>query len=128
MGNSKFVKINNHLITYQSGVCSSQVHYILLQCNKFHLVKDIQVVPGEECITLHRLLICDLILKISKNSEKKFVPKLRTWKLKDPCMKEAYVESLNDLVANYRIDNPDNVDDIWKYFKEKVLSATEVCD
>ena len=40
-------------------------------------------------------------------------------------MKEAYVESLNDLLANYRIDNPDNVDDIWKYFKESVLSVTE---
>ena len=40
-------------------------------------------------------------------------------------MKEVCVESLNDILANYRIDNPDNVDDIWKYFKESVLSATE---
>ena len=43
-------------------------------------------------------------------------------------MEETYVESLNNLLANYRIDNPDSVDDIWKYFKENVLSATEnVC-
>ena len=40
-------------------------------------------------------------------------------------MKEAYVKSLNDLLANSRIDNPDNVDEIWKYFKEKVLPVTE---
>ena len=35
-------------------------------------------------------------------------------------MKEAYVESLHDILANYRIDNPDNVDDTRKYFKESV--------
>ena len=69
VGNSKFVKKDNHLITYQSGGYSSQIDYILLQCNKFHLVEDIKVVSGEECITQHRLLICDLKLKISKNAE-----------------------------------------------------------
>ena len=90
---------------------------ILLQRNKLHLVKDINVIPGEECITQHRLLICDLKLKISKNDEKKFAPKLRTWKLKDPSIKETYGKSLNDLLVNYRIVNLDNVDDIWKYFQ-----------
>ena len=105
------------------------INYILLQYNKFHLVKDIKVIPGEECITQQHLLICDLKLKISKNTEKKFVPRLRTWKLKDPSIKEAYVESLNNLLVNYRIDNPDNIDDIWKYFTESVVSATEKgCD
>ena len=129
MGNSKFVKKNNDLIRHQSGGCSSQVDYILLQCCIFNLVKDIKVIPGEECITQHCLLICGLKLKTSKNTEKKFVPKLRTWKLKlKPSMKEAYVKFLNDLPGNYRIDNPDNIDDIWKYFKVSVLSATEnVC-
>ena len=33
-------------------------------------------------------------------------------------MKEVYVESLNDLLVDYRIDNPDKVDDIWTYFKK----------
>ena len=70
------MKKDNHLITYQSGGCSGQVDYILLQWNKFHLVKDIKVIPGEECITQHRLLIGNLKLKISKNTNKKFVPKL----------------------------------------------------
>ena len=61
---------DNHLITYQSCGFSSQVDYILLQCNKFLLIKDIKIIPGEECITQHHLLICDLKLKISKNTEK----------------------------------------------------------
>ena len=112
MGNSKFVKKDNQLITYQSGGCSSQVDYILLQCNKFHLVKGIKFIPGEECIFQNRLLICDLKLKISKNTEKKFVPRFRTWKLKDSRQIEGYVESLNDLLTNYRIDSEYNVDDI----------------
>ena len=109
---------------YRSGSCSSQVVYILLQCNKFHLVIDIKVIPGEEGITQHRLLICDL--KISKSTEQKFVPKLKKWKMKDPSMKKAYAESLNDLLSDYRIDNPDSVDDTWKHFKGSLLSATEI--
>lgn len=72
----------------------------------------------EECITQHRLLICTLTLKFSKNTDRKFVPKVRAWKLKDPSMKEVYVESLNDLLVDHRIDNPDKVDDIWTYFKK----------
>ena len=83
VANSKFVKKDNLLIMYQSGGCSSQIDYILLQCNKFHLVKDIKVIQGEECITQHRVLIYDLKLNNSKHTKKKFVPKLRTWKLKD---------------------------------------------
>ena len=128
VGNLKLLKKDNHLFTmYQSGGCSGQADYVLLQCNKFHLVKDIKVFLGEECITHHRLLVCDHKLKISKNTENKFVPKLRAWKLKDSSIKEAYVEYLNDILANYRIYNPDNIDDIWKYFKESILSATKFC-
>ena len=66
----------------------------------------------------------DLKLKISKSNEKKYVPTLRAWKLKDPSMKDAYVKSLNNLLVNYSIDNHHNVDDIWKYFKESVFAAT----
>ena len=72
--------------------------------------------------------MCDLELKISKTTEKKFVLILRAWKLKDSSIKEAYFESLNELLVNYRIDKRDNVDGIWKYFQESVLSSTEkVC-
>ena len=43
-------------------------------------------------------------------------------------MKDPYGESSNDLLAKYRIDNPDNVDDILICFKESILSPTEkVC-
>ena len=60
VGNLKLLKKDNHLFTmYQSGSSSGQVDYVLLQCNKFHLVKDIKIFPGEECITHHRLLICN---------------------------------------------------------------------
>ena len=80
---------------YSPSGCSSQVDYILLKCNKFHLITDIKVIPGEEGITQHRFLICDL--KIIKNTEQKFVPKLRKWKLKDPSMKRACAESSCEL-------------------------------
>ena len=40
-GNSKVIEKDNHLITYQSGNSSSQIDYILLQHDKFNVVKDI---------------------------------------------------------------------------------------
>ena len=66
VGNSHFVKIDNHLITYQSGGCSSQVDYILFKKRDFKLVKDVKVIPGEECVAQHRLLVCDLKVMFSK--------------------------------------------------------------
>ena len=96
MVTSKFVKKDNHLIAYQSGGCSSQNDEILLQYNKFHLVEDIRGIPGEECVIQYRLLICNLKLKISKNTENKFVSKLRTWKLKDNSMKEKVLWSVEE--------------------------------
>ena len=110
--NSKFVNKDN-----LAGGCSSQLYYILLQCNKCHLVKDM-VISGEECVAQHHLLIHNLKLKIIRNTEKKLLTKLWAWKLKDCNVKEAYIESLNNLLANYRTDNPDNLDEIYKYFKQ----------
>ena len=68
--NSKFVNKDN-----LAGGCSSQLYYILLQCNKCHLVKDM-VISGEECVAQHHLLIHNLKLKIIRNTEKKLLTKL----------------------------------------------------
>ena len=49
---------------------SSQIDYILRQHDKFHVVKDIKVILGEEYATQHGLLFCDLSLKINKSAKK----------------------------------------------------------
>ena len=82
VGNSCFTKKDSHLITYQSGGNSSQIDYVLVRKSDLKLVRDIKVIPGEEVLTQHRMLVSDMIWKFTKPKKKIFTPKLRTWKLK----------------------------------------------
>ena len=125
MGNSHFVKKDNHLITYQSGGCSSQVDYILFKKRDFKLVKDVKVIPGEECAAQHRLLVGDLKVMFSKPTKQPFVPRRRVWKLKEPASKDAFVAALD---KNLGDEVGRTVDDIWGNLKSGLLNATEeVC-
>ena len=90
IGNTFFVKRDSHLITYQSGNAKTQIDFILLRKRNLKMAKDIKVIPSEECVPQHKLLICELRLKTLKPHPKPFSPKLRYWKLKEPTVQEEY--------------------------------------
>ena len=90
IGNTFFAKRDSHLITYQSGNAKTQIDFILLRKSNLKMAEDIKVIPSEECVPQHKLLICDLQLKIPKSRRPTFTPKLRTWKLKDPILQEEF--------------------------------------
>lgn len=123
VGNSYFTKKDNHLITYQSGGFNSQIDYILVRRSDFKLVRDMKVIPGEEVVTQHRLLVCDMKWNFKKEIKKIFVPKLRVWKLKDPEFRLKFNRSLNDQLAEN--GNPISVEEKWKHLKNSLLKATE---
>ena len=75
VGNSYFTKKDNHLSTYQS--VGIQMDYILLRRSGFKLVRDIKVIPGEEVVTQHRMLVSNIEWKFTKQNKKSFTPKLR---------------------------------------------------
>ena len=60
IGNTFFVKRDSHLITYQSGNAKTQIDFILLRKRNLKMAKDIKVIPSEECVPQHKLLICEL--------------------------------------------------------------------
>ena len=62
-------------MTYQSGNANTQI--ILLRKQHLKLTKDIKLIPSEECVTQHKLLICAIQLKTLKYKPNPFVPKLR---------------------------------------------------
>ena len=121
------MKKDSHLINYQSGNASSQVDYILFKGKDVKSVRDVKVIPSEECVTQHKLVVCDLILQTPPDPKKKpFVPKLRCWKLKDPDVKKVYSETF---VTNLeRVSSDDNyVDGIWARLKNTLINtANEV--
>ena len=53
-----FVKRDSHIITYQSGNAKTQIDFILLRKRNLKMAKDIKVIPSEECVPQHKLLMC----------------------------------------------------------------------
>ena len=76
------------------------------------MAKDMKVIPSEECVSQHKLLICELRLKTPKPHPKPFSPKLRYWKLKEPTVQEEY-----ELVFKSKVNAFNNVEasteEIW---------------
>ena len=127
IGNTFFVKRDSRLITYQSGNAKTQIDFILLRKRNLKMTKDIKVIPSEECVPQHKLLICELQLKTLKPHPKPFSPKLRYWKLKEPTVQEEY-----ELVFNSKVNAFNNVEasteQIWNQLKTSLLDTTnETC-
>ena len=79
--NLLFTKRERHLVTYQSDEYQSQIDYILVKQQNIKLVRDIKVIPNEECVTQENLLVSDVRIVKSKDRSKIFLPKRRVWKL-----------------------------------------------
>ena len=82
--NTLFKKRDSHLITYVSGDHKTQVDYILFRSGLRKLIKDVKVIPNEECMPQHKLLVCTFNINIPPKPKRKFTARLRTWKLRDP--------------------------------------------
>ncbi|XP_065323135.1 craniofacial development protein 2-like [Gordionus sp. m RMFG-2023] len=81
--NTMFKKESEKLMNYKSGSTKSAVDYLLLRRCDRCIVKNVKVIPGEECINQHRLVVGDLTLKGARVTKRKFVPRLKVWKLKE---------------------------------------------
>lgn len=60
IANTFFTKETQKLVTYGSGNIKTTVDYVLLRRQDLKDVKDVKVIPGEECISQHKLLVMDL--------------------------------------------------------------------
>ena len=54
------------------------------------MVKNIKVIPSQECVPQYKLLTCELRLKITKPYPKAFFPKLRYWNLKEQTVQKEF--------------------------------------
>ena len=82
ISNAWFKKTDLHLITYSSGGDSTQLDY-KLYCKSFSsAVTDVEVIPNEERIKQHLMVVCDFTDHAPL--WRKFSSRIRTWKLRDP--------------------------------------------
>ena len=85
VGNTCFRKRVSHLVIYSSSNHSTQIDYILYRKRFRKAVNDVKVIPTEECVQQHNLLICDFTVCIPSAKKRKFTPRICTWKAQGPC-------------------------------------------
>ena len=80
--NTCFTKKDEHLITYKSGRRTGQIDFILTRERDRRVISNCGVVPGEGCVTQHRVLLTDC--KWRAGGRKRFVRnrRLKLWGLK----------------------------------------------
>ena len=88
-----------------------------------------KVIPLEECVRQHNLVVCDIAVHIPAVKKRKFTPRIRTWKLRDPAVASRFQKVFQDKVitaTNTSLDCP--VEDAWSRLKDPILeTAKEVC-
>ena len=82
IGNSLFKKREEHLVTFRSGSCKTQIDYCLISANHRSLCRDCKVISNECLGTQHRLLVLDLGVKGFKAEKRSGgVVRVKWWNL-----------------------------------------------
>ena len=110
VGNTFFKKDDKKLIIYKSGNCATVIDYAVVQKEVMKKVKDITVIPGEECFSQHRLLIVDLMMEHRAVRKLKNPGKVKLWGLKNEKMKRMMKDEMKDAK-----EEPESWDDWCKY-------------
>ena len=109
--NTCFQKRKSWLITFRSGETETMIDYILVNNNYRSSVKNVKVIPGEEVVSQHCLLLMDMMLMD--------MIKLKLWRVRELEVKDEFVE---------RVNNKCHGDEDWCSLKRKLLDvASEVC-
>ena len=58
--NTCFQKEDAKKVTYESGGARTVVDYMLVRKRDRANVLDVKVIPNEECITQHKLMVCQM--------------------------------------------------------------------
>ena len=121
-----FKKRDSRLVTHVSGTVRTQIDYIMVKSQHRKFVKDVKVVPGEEVVQQHQLLLCDILVGPMKNYRKILVPKRKVWRLQETSIRNPFVSHIRDKSST--IDKIWDVESMWKSLEADLLeSVYTVC-
>ena len=63
------------MVTYIAGSAKSTVDYIMVRQGDKVKVRNVKVIPNEECVLKHKLLVMDMRFSTTKRRHKKFEPR-----------------------------------------------------
>ena len=128
LGNTCFKKRDSHLITYRSGNTATQIDFMLFRKSLRKLVMDVKVIPGEEVALQHQLLVCDMMIDMPPQIKRKFTPRPKVWKLRDPQTCSRFQEVFKAHVPTVETEAATTTEEIWAKLKTGLLKTTEeVC-
>ena len=94
--NTCFQKRKSLLVTFRSGQTETIIDYILVNNKYRSSVKDVKVIPGEEIVSQHCLLLMDVVFRKKVKRKAKFRKKLKLWRLRESELKEEFADGVNN--------------------------------
>jgi len=120
--NTWFKKQEAKLVTYESGGSRSVIDYFMVRKNGRKLVKDVKAIPGEECVSQHRLVVCDIQLQEKRKKKSVFDKRLKVWKLKNDEIRQQFLQTIKE---SSDIDENLSAEHMWSRVRSTLLKATE---
>ena len=86
------------------------------------------MIPGEEVALQHQLLVCDMMIDMPPQIKRKFTPRPKVWKLRDPQTCSRFQEVFKAHVPTVEFEAATTTEEIWAKLKTGLLKTTEeVC-
>ena len=86
------------------------------------------MIPGEEVALQHQLLVCDMMIDMPPQIKRKFTPRPKVWKLRDPQTCGRFQEVFKAHVPAVETEAATTTEEIWAKLKTGLLKTTEeVC-
>merc|ERR1712082_534649 len=112
IGNTWFTRNEKRLITYSSGNRKSFIDYIIVRAEDRKYIKNVKVIASECVVTQHRLVVCNMKMRVGKKQKVKWQSKTKVWKnIKNIKVQEEYKQKLRQVV----MDPNHNVNEKWTW-------------
>ena len=117
IANTCFKKRDEHLITYKSGMTSSQIDFFLLRRVDRKFCINCKIIPGESLTTQHRVLVMDFRVeqKLRKRHHTKN-PRTRWWRMKG----EEQRSFLRRVGEEAKWDGNGSAEEMWREMAEVI--------
>jgi len=66
-------------VTYAAGPVKSKADYSIMRQEDRAKVRNVKVIPNEECVIKHKLLVMDMRFNATRRRRKKFEPRVHVW-------------------------------------------------